>query len=573
MRAGAHVPAPRRGALDASSHEDARALLQRRVAGFALAVGGVNLAALVLRVLTVVLGRAQLPFVSVHSAWLHAGATVSLLAIWALTRSGRRSERFVRAVEALGLLGAAVLIELFALTLTTTITSGGAVRELAADEQHHALLLLALVAPLVGASFVLTYALVMRAAFVPTSARHTAILTAIVGAPLVVVGYQAGLGTASLELGGLDAPVLAIGGAVQWAVTVVVCATISKVIYGLREEVQEARRLGQYTLEELIGEGGMGAVYRASHAMLRRPTAIKLLSQAASPDAASRFEREVQLTAQLTHPNTVTIFDYGRTADGVVYYAMELLDGATLEDVVEVDGPQPPARVAHVLAQVAGALGEAHSIGLIHRDVKPANIVLCRQGGELDVAKVVDFGLVKELEERHPAAVSQEGTISGTPLYMAPEILTEPNAASPRSDIYALGAVGYYLLTGEHVFGGRTVIEVLGHHLHSEPLPPSRRLGDPVPEDLERLVLECLHKDPRQRPQDAAELRARLEACEGLGRWTQRSAEKWWTVHGPALEAKRHEHAAPEAARKVAVDLVSRSLPEEAREAAHHRPR
>jgi serine/threonine-protein kinase len=368
---------------------------------------------------------------------------------------------------------------------------------------------------------------------------------------------------------GIDAAALGVAGAIQWAITVAVCATISRVIYGLREEVREARRLGQYTLEGLIGVGGMGRVYRASHAMLRRPTAIKLLlSNGTSREAMERFEREVQLTAQLTHPNTVTIFDYGRTADGTLYYAMELLDGATVEEVVEVDGPQPPARVVHVLEQVAGALGEAHSIGLIHRDVKPANIVLCRQGGELDVAKVVDFGLVKELEQRHPATVSQEGTISGTPLYMAPEILTEPKAASARSDLYALGAVGYYMLTGEHVFDGRTVIEVLGHHLHTEPIPPSQRLGDPIPEELERLILDCLAKDPAARPQDAAELRRRLEACN-VGRWTRRSAEKWWAVHGPTLDAKRRrERAKHDAARALRVDLLSRSIPPQQRPTA-----
>ncbi len=552
-----------------SINDEARALLQRRVAAFALAVGGLNLVVLVLRAIALEAAGARLDFVPRGTVWLHACAAGSLLAIWALTRGRARSARFVRAVEAIGLLAAAAFIELLALRITTHMISSEIVRELTRDPAHHGVLLLARVTPLLAASFVLTYALVMRAAFVPTPARHTAILTAVVGAPLAGLGYVAGRGTATLLLGGVDAPLLALGGALQWAITTAVCAAISKVIYGLREEVREARRLGQYQLEELIGEGGMGAVYRASHSMLRRPTAIKLLSPAAaSPEAMSRFEREVQLTSQLTHPNTVTIFDYGRTADGVLYYAMELLDGATLESIVEVDGPQPAARVVHVLEQVAGALGEAHAIGLIHRDVKPANIVLCRQGGELDVAKVVDFGLVKELEERHPATVSQEGTISGTPLYMAPEILTEPHAASARSDIYALGAVGYYLLTGEHVFGGRTVIEVLGHHLHTEPVPPSQRLGDPVPEDLERLILECLRKDPNERPQDAAELRRRLEACAGVGRWTQRSAEKWWTVHAPALEAKRRErNEAPRRARNVAVDLVSRSMPEQARQA------
>jgi serine/threonine-protein kinase len=333
----------------------------------------------------------------------------------------------------------------------------------------------------------------------------------------------------------------------------------------LRQEVREARRLGQYLLEELIGEGGMGRVYRASHAMLRRPTAIKLLApDRAGAEALERFEREVQLTAQLTHPNTVTIYDYGRTADGVLYYAMELLDGATLEEVVEVDGPQPQARVVHILEQVAGALGEAHSIGLIHRDIKPANIVLCVQGGELDVAKVVDFGLVKEVAPSKPA-VSQDGIISGTPLYMAPEILTDAHAASALSDLYALGAVGYYLLTGEHVFGGRTVIEVLGHHLHTEPVPPSERLGDPIDKDLERVILDCLAKDPDKRPHSAAELRQRLEACAGVGRWMQRSAEKWWTVQRPTLEARRRRERAhvPKTA-TVEVDMVSRSLPENA---------
>jgi serine/threonine protein kinase len=214
----------------------------------------------------------------------------------------------------------------------------------------------------------------------------------------------------------------------------------------------------------------------------------------------------------------------------------------------------PAARVVNILEQVAGALGEAHSIGLIHRDIKPANIVICRQGGELDVAKVVDFGLVKEMEERHAVAVSQEGTISGTPLYMAPEILTgDAHAASARSDLYALGAVGYYLLTGEHVFGGRTVIEVLGHHLHTEPIPPSQRLGDAVPEDLERVILDCLNKDPNKRPQSGSELRMRLEACERPGRWTQKSAKNWWDAHGPIFDARRAKDFSQKSARTVDV--------------------
>lgn len=552
--------------LEVTTTEESRALLQRRVAGFALTVGGLMAASFALRVLVVLLSERARALTPSWTVWVQAGATASLLGLWLSTRGKRRSARTVRTLEALGLLGAAVCLQWLAHGYTEHLLASELVRRLAAHPEYVTVVLFTAVGPLAGASFGLTYLFVMRAAFVPTKAGATTLLTAVAGAPLAFVGYQAGVGAVQLGLEEIDPMMLALSGGFQWALTVAVCAAISRVIYGLREEVREARRLGQYTLEGLIGVGGMGRVYRASHAMLRRPTAIKLLGpDGASEDALERFEREVQLTAQLTHPNTVTIYDYGRTADGVLYYAMELLDGATLEEVVEVDGPQKPARVVRILEQVAGALGEAHAIGLIHRDVKPANIVLCRQGGELDVAKVVDFGLVKELEQRHSASVSQEGTISGTPLYMAPEILTQTNAASARSDIYALGAVGYWLLTGEHVFTGRTVVEVLGHHLHTEPVPPSERLGDPVPEELSQLILDCLAKDPDARPQDAAELRRRLEACE-VGRWTQRSARTWWSVHGPTLDAKqRRGGAGPVPERTMCVDVTDRSIPAQSR--------
>jgi eukaryotic-like serine/threonine-protein kinase len=541
------------------SSEESRALLQLRVSKFAFAVGSLTLMGTLVRFGMLSMGADALGMLDPHTLWVQTGGALALLGIWALTRSGQRSARFVRIVETAGLVIAGAAFEIVALALTQSVVTSRTVRELEAEPT---VLGLALLAPLIATSFVLTYVLIIRAAFVPTQAKHTALLTALIGAPLVLVAYQAGTGT--VTFGGPTAAALAIGAATQWFVTVCVCSLISKVIYGLRQEVHEAQRLGQYTLESIIGEGGMGVVYRASHAMLRRPTAIKLLAvDRAGAASLERFEREVQLTAQLTHPNTITIYDYGRTADGVLYYAMELLDGATLEEVVEIDGPQPPARVIRIMEQVAGALGEAHSIGLIHRDVKPANIVLCRKGGELDVAKVVDFGLVKELDKRHAVTVSQEGTISGTPLYMAPEILTESNAASARSDLYALGAVGYYLLTGEHVFGGKTVIEVLGHHLHSSPIPPSQRLGDPVPEDLERVILDCLDKDPSKRPQSAAELRQRLEACDSVSRWMQKSAEKWWAIHGATLDStRRQDRASRYPTRMMTVDLVNRSQEE-----------
>jgi serine/threonine-protein kinase len=269
--------------------------------------------------------------------------------------------------------------------------------------------------------------------------------------------------------------------------------------------------------------------------MMRRPTAIKLLRpEKAVESNRQRFEREVQLTARLTHPHTITIFDYGRTPEGVFYYAMELLDGASLEKVVAVAGGLAPARVVHVLYEVAGALVEAHDVGLIHRDIKPANIILCRQGGLHDFPKIVDFGLVKDLEPGGDAALTRADVIAGTPLYIAPEAITSPESVSPQSDLYSLGAVGYFGLTGQHVFDGRTLVEVCSHHLHTEPEPPSKRLNEPVPSDLEALLLECLEKDPSRRPAGARELRRRLEACAAFGGWTEDDARAWWEANGPA---------------------------------------
>ncbi len=291
--------------------------------------------------------------------------------------------------------------------------------------------------------------------------------------------------------------------------------------------MREARRLGQYTLEQKLGEGGMGVVYRASHAMLRRPTAIKLLPpEKAGSAALERFEREVQLTARLSHPNTVAVFDYGRTPDGVFYYAMEYLDGINLDTLVREDGPQPPARVVHVLRQVASALTEAHGIGLIHRDVKPENIILCERGGMPDVAKVVDFGLVRDLERA--ADASRTNLVQGTPLYLSPEAITAPDSVDGRGDLYALGAVGYFLLSGQHVFSGATLVEVCSHHLHTRPVPPSEKLGRALPLPIESLVLACLEKDPARRPASASELREKLGALAQAHPWGEDDARAWW---------------------------------------------
>ena len=290
-------------------------------------------------------------------------------------------------------------------------------------------------------------------------------------------------------------------------------------------------------LEEKLGEGGMGEVYRAHHGMMRRPSAIKLLR----PDRAGeinlrRFEREVQLTARLTHPNTITIFDYGRTYDGVFYYAMELLDGATLHRVVAVDGAQPPGRVVRILTMMCGALTEAHGIGLIHRDIKPANIMLCTQGGERDVVKLLDFGLVKEFEVDRDVKLTAASIVVGTPQYMAPESILAPDSVDARTDIYAVGAVAYYLLAGVDVFEGKSIVEVCSQHLHQEPMPLSAR-GLGIPAELDAVVLACLDKDPDRRPQSAAELRRRLEAC-AIQPWDSARALAWW--HEYQSELDRH---------------------------------
>jgi hypothetical protein len=313
-----------------------------------------------------------------------------------------------------------------------------------------------------------------------------------------------------------------------WSISGAALATVtSKVIYGLQEKAIEARQLGQYTLEAKIGEGGMGEIYRARHAMLRRPTAIKVMMGDGSEAALRRFEKEVQLTARLTHPNTISIYDYGRTPDGRFYYAMELLDGMTLEELVARTGPQPAARVIHILLQVCGALREAHGVGLIHRDIKPANVYLCARGGSRDVVKVLDFGLVREFRSDGSVTGSNLDILVGTPLYLSPEAILTPAQLDARADIYALGALAYVLLTGAPPFAGRTLVELCGHHLHSVPEPPSTR-GIAVAADLEQAVLACLAKDPAARPQSAQVLAERLRACRDAGRWSEADAEGWW---------------------------------------------
>jgi serine/threonine-protein kinase len=324
-----------------------------------------------------------------------------------------------------------------------------------------------------------------------------------------------------------------VGFSVNWSVIALIFSGVaSAVLYGLRREVRDARRLGQYTLGEKLGEGGMGVVYRASHAMLRRPTAIKLLADRGDASLA-RFEQEVQLLAGLSHPNIVTVHDYGRTADGSFYYAMELLDGMDLEKLVAADGPQPAERVIHIVRQAARGLHEAHDVGLVHRDIKPANVFACRWWGEPDAVKVLDFGLAKNNADP-PTSVTGHNVVLGTPLYISPEALKGAALVDGRSDIYSLGAVAYYMLTAEPVFAGRTAVEVCVQHLHSAPVAPSERLGRAVPADLEAIVLRCLAKSPGDRYPTAAELERALAACAAAAEWSADRARAWWKLHGDA---------------------------------------
>jgi hypothetical protein len=294
----------------------------------------------------------------------------------------------------------------------------------------------------------------------------------------------------------------------------------------------EAKQLGQYRLEQKLGSGGMGVVYRGTHAMLRRPTAIKMLDvDKVNEGSIQRFEREVQITCQLNHPNTVAIYDYGRTPEGVFYYAMEFLDGIDLQTLVDRYGPQPEGRVIKILLQVCGSLFEAHTHGMVHRDVKPANIMLNRRGGEADVAKVLDFGLVKAVDDEKQAKLTSSESLTGTPLYLSPESIQTPNAVDNRADLYAVGAVGYFLLTGRPVFNARSIVELCQMHVSQAPVLPSQILGRPVSSELENAIIACLEKSRYKRPTTARDLAHLIARSPAAATWTADDADAWWNRH------------------------------------------
>jgi serine/threonine-protein kinase len=312
------------------------------------------------------------------------------------------------------------------------------------------------------------------------------------------------------------------------------------VIYHLGSEVRRARELGSYRLEQKLGEGGMGEVWRARHRMLARPAAIKLIRPAAggngqvgaSSEAVRRFEREAQVIARLRSPHTVELFDFGIAEDGAFYYVMELLEGLDADSLLRRFGPLPSERVIYLLRQICHSLSEAQSCGLVHRDIKPANIFVCHYGEEYDFVKVLDFGIVRGMRdsaESDPVR-TRENAVHGTPGFIAPEQAMGAEVDG-RADIYATGCVGYWMLTGNLVFTSDTPMGLILHHVQTPPVSPSARSELPIPPALDELILSCLAKDPAQRPQSARELSLRLAAIAGLDEWTQERAREWWESH------------------------------------------
>ncbi len=305
----------------------------------------------------------------------------------------------------------------------------------------------------------------------------------------------------------------------------------------LRSQLREGRRVGHYVLGRLIGEGGMANIYLAHHDLLKRPTAIKLLKPArATDEMIARFEREVQLASQLAHPNTVEIFDYGRTRDGIFYYAMEHLDGLNVAQVIARDGCVPVRRAVHLLRQVCAGLAEAHAKGLVHRDVKPENIMVCRRGGAFDVVKILDFGLVKSLTGTHSRDLTRALRILGTPLYMSPERLRDPADVDGRADIYAVGALAFLMLTGRKLFEAPDDLALTTRILNDEAPRVAQVAIQPVPQELDLLVAACVEKRREDRPQRITDLVEAFDALAGDERWTDRDAEAWWAGVPPPVE-------------------------------------
>jgi serine/threonine-protein kinase len=308
----------------------------------------------------------------------------------------------------------------------------------------------------------------------------------------------------------------------------------SRTLYNLRKSVHHAKRLGNYLIKEELGQGGMGKVFLAEHALICRPTAVKVYEAADSESMASltRFEQEVQLSANLTHPNTINIYDYGRTGGNIFFYAMEYLDGLDLQRFVEKFGPVEPARAIYILKQACGSLAEAHAFGIIHRDIKPSNLFLTQRGGLCDFLKVLDFGLAKQFKTNGSVSVTKSGVLFGTPRYIAPESIYGNEVNDARSDLYNLGGVAYWLLTGQPPFKSSSSLELLVDHVKTPPQRPSEVYENPIPQELEDIVMKCLAKKPGDRFQSVTELMEVLDSLPCSEDWDEKKARQWWELHG-----------------------------------------
>jgi len=404
---------------------------------------------------------------------------------------------------------------------------------------------------LMAGLFALAVTMMARAVLIPSTATRTFWLSATASAPLLAVSFifhqpaaVPGLAPALLKA------IISVNAFLWLALATALSTVTSRTIYGLRQQIKEAADIGQYTLEAKIGSGGMGEVWRARHRMLIRPAAVKLVTAQELGSTSSRdphlrlrrFEREARATAGLKSPHTVQLYDFGITDDGTLYYVMELLDGMDLDTLIDRFGPVPAERAIHLLLQVCASLEDAHQNGLIHRDIKPANIVVSRIGADWDFVKVLDFGLVKLDSARQSdesLRLTAEGNFSGTPGFIAPEVVLGVQATDHRVDIYSLGCVAYWLVTGKLVFEGPGMVKVMADHVHTPPVPPSSRSELPIPPELDALILACLEKDPSKRPASASALHSRLQAIPLATPWTSERAEHWWSLHVPGMSSTR----------------------------------
>ena len=477
------------------------------------------------------------PFVAVVTnpvALGHLGASWTVGLVWFLASRVRLSRR------SLGALDSSIVVACGFLSIMTWN-----------DEGQILQVLLALIVTVM-----------IRAILVPSRPHRTMLLTVLAFLPTVVVCIVRHHPTSLLPgfTPEYQKQYMTLN-TILWSVLGTTLATItSRVTYGLRKQVAEANELGQYVLEEKIGGGGMGEVWRARHRLLIRPAAIKLIRPQVSADPElllRRFEREARATAALKSPHTVQLYDFGTTEDGRLYYVMELLDGLDLDTLVRQYGPLPAERVVHLLRQVCSSLQDAHANGLVHRDIKPANVVVSRAGTTFDFAKVLDFGLVKlhtagprgsgaagqspmRKSDDDAVKLTAEDSTSGTPAFMAPEVVLGVAETDHRVDLYALGCVGYWLLTGKLVFEGRNAVEVMFYHANTPPPRLSTRSELPIPAPLEELVMECLEKDPARRPASAEAVSTRLDAVPLESAWTVERAERWWAMHRPLqVDARR----------------------------------